>query len=172
MAAAAAAAATVAQGLQEELFCPICLDYFTEPVILGCEHNFCKACITTYWAGLDGSFPCPQCRKRTRQGKFRLNTQLGKVAAKAREIASVVASDQPRKAPPGPASKPAAGSPTRDMCQKHQEGLKLFCKEDQALICVVCDRSQEHREHMVVPVEEAAQECKVRKAGSGGCTYS
>uniref|UniRef100_A0A8C3HLZ0 Uncharacterized protein n=1 Tax=Chrysemys picta bellii TaxID=8478 RepID=A0A8C3HLZ0_CHRPI len=46
-------------------------------------------------------------------------------------------------------------------CEKHQEALKLFCQEDQSPICVVCDRSKEHRAHTVVPAEEAAQEYKV-----------
>uniref|UniRef100_A0A8C0FW83 Uncharacterized protein n=1 Tax=Chelonoidis abingdonii TaxID=106734 RepID=A0A8C0FW83_CHEAB len=45
-------------------------------------------------------------------------------------------------------------------CEKHQEALKLFCQEDQSPICVVCDRSKEHRAHTVVPAEEAAQEYK------------
>nr|XP_056701724.1 E3 ubiquitin-protein ligase TRIM7-like [Euleptes europaea] len=45
-------------------------------------------------------------------------------------------------------------------CQKHQEPLKLFCKDDEALICVVCDRSKEHRDHETLPLEEASQEYK------------
>uniref|UniRef100_A0ACB8EG31 Uncharacterized protein n=1 Tax=Sphaerodactylus townsendi TaxID=933632 RepID=A0ACB8EG31_9SAUR len=43
------------------------------------------------------------------------------------------------------------------ICQKHQEPLKLFCKEDEALICVVCDRSKEHRDHETLPLDEASQ---------------
>nr|XP_056699936.1 uncharacterized protein LOC130472585 [Euleptes europaea] len=46
------------------------------------------------------------------------------------------------------------------VCQKHQEPLKLFCKEDEALICVVCDQSQEHKHHKIIPVKEASQEYK------------
>ncbi|XP_060095012.1 E3 ubiquitin-protein ligase TRIM52-like [Heteronotia binoei] len=46
------------------------------------------------------------------------------------------------------------------VCQKHQEPLKLFCKDDEALICVVCDRSKEHRDHETLPFEEASQEYK------------
>ncbi|XP_077187126.1 E3 ubiquitin-protein ligase TRIM7-like isoform X2 [Paroedura picta] len=44
------------------------------------------------------------------------------------------------------------------VCQKHQEPLKLFCKDDEALICVVCDRSKEHQDHKMLPLEEASQE--------------
>ncbi|NXI42584.1 TRI41 ligase, partial [Galbula dea] len=45
-------------------------------------------------------------------------------------------------------------------CQKHQEVLKLYCEEDQDLICLVCRESQAHRVHPVVPIEEAAEEEK------------
>lgn len=160
------AAINPAQALEDELFCPICLDYFSEPVILNCEHNFCRGCITRAWEGLGGgTFPCPQCRKRSRKGKLRPNTQLGKVAERAKELALVTAGPAPE-----PASKPSSKPETsiREVCKKHQEALKLFCLDDQALICVVCDRSQEHRVHKVVPVEEAAQECKVQSIEVGG----
>ncbi|CAM5072225.1 unnamed protein product, partial [Eretmochelys imbricata] len=43
-------------------------------------------------------------------------------------------------------------------CEKHEDLLKLYCKEDQILLCVVCEKSQVHRGHTVVPREEAAQE--------------
>uniref|UniRef100_A0A8D2J3A4 Uncharacterized protein n=1 Tax=Varanus komodoensis TaxID=61221 RepID=A0A8D2J3A4_VARKO len=139
------------------LFCPICLDYFTEPVILTCQHNFCRTCISTSCAGLGGSFACPQCKVRSRPGELRPNTQLGKVAERAREMASIL---------------DPCGSDRWDcqqeMCQKHQEVLKLFCMEDTALICVVCVRSKEHRAHMVVPVEEAAEEFKVNTQNTQG----
>uniref|UniRef100_A0A670HW00 B box-type domain-containing protein n=1 Tax=Podarcis muralis TaxID=64176 RepID=A0A670HW00_PODMU len=40
-------------------------------------------------------------------------------------------------------------------CERHQEPLKLFCEDDRAPICVVCDKSKEHRDHKVIPKEEA-----------------
>uniref|UniRef100_A0A8C8S4J0 Uncharacterized protein n=1 Tax=Pelusios castaneus TaxID=367368 RepID=A0A8C8S4J0_9SAUR len=45
------AAANPAKTLQEETTCPICLEYFTDPVSLDCDHNFCRACITQHWEG-------------------------------------------------------------------------------------------------------------------------
>ncbi|XP_039374811.1 zinc finger protein RFP-like [Mauremys reevesii] len=50
------------------------------------------------------------------------------------------------------------------MCEKHNEDLKVFCQEDQTPICVVCHLSRDHREHTVVPIEEAAEDYK-----GGGC---
>ncbi|XP_060095232.1 E3 ubiquitin-protein ligase TRIM41 [Heteronotia binoei] len=35
--------------LHEEAVCAICLDYFTDPVSIGCGHNFCRVCITQLW---------------------------------------------------------------------------------------------------------------------------
>lgn len=39
--------------LHEEAVCAICLDYFTDPVSIGCGHNFCRVCITQLWGGID-----------------------------------------------------------------------------------------------------------------------
>ncbi|XP_074020842.1 zinc finger protein RFP-like [Numenius arquata] len=47
-----------------------------------------------------------------------------------------------------------------NLCEEHQEPLKLFCKDEERLICVVCDRSKVHHDHSVVPVGEAAKEYK------------
>nr|XP_056722295.1 E3 ubiquitin-protein ligase TRIM7-like [Euleptes europaea] len=46
------------------------------------------------------------------------------------------------------------------VCQKHPEPLNLFCTDDEALICVVCHRSKEHRDHEALPLEEASKEYK------------
>ncbi|CAI5767816.1 E3 ubiquitin-protein ligase TRIM41 [Podarcis lilfordi] len=35
--------------LHEEAVCAICLDYFIDPVSIGCGHNFCRVCITQLW---------------------------------------------------------------------------------------------------------------------------
>nr|XP_020633185.1 E3 ubiquitin-protein ligase TRIM41 isoform X1 [Pogona vitticeps] len=63
---AAAAAASVPAGsvyggplnpvttLHEEAVCAICLDYFIDPVSIGCGHNFCRVCITQLWGASEG----------------------------------------------------------------------------------------------------------------------
>ncbi|XP_072882624.1 E3 ubiquitin/ISG15 ligase TRIM25 isoform X4 [Hemitrygon akajei] len=52
-------------GLAAELTCAICLELLQEPVTAPCGHNFCRDCLSLYWAddrvGLSG-FSCPQCR--------------------------------------------------------------------------------------------------------------
>uniref|UniRef100_A0A452HFJ2 RING-type E3 ubiquitin transferase n=1 Tax=Gopherus agassizii TaxID=38772 RepID=A0A452HFJ2_9SAUR len=141
----AMAAENLVENLQEEVTCPLCLEYFREPVTLECGHNFCRACITQCWEGSDTDFSCPQCRETVQQRNLRLNRQLANVLEIVKELNL----------------HKAKGRGEDGMCMEHQEPLKLFCEEDQTLICVLCDRSEAHRAHTVVLIEEAAQEYKV-----------
>uniref|UniRef100_A0A674JIL0 Tripartite motif containing 39 n=1 Tax=Terrapene triunguis TaxID=2587831 RepID=A0A674JIL0_9SAUR len=138
------AAENPVESLQDEATCPICLEYFTEPVTLGCGHNFCRACITQCWEGSDIAVYCPQCRETVQQRNLRLNRQLANMVEIAKRL-----SLQAKK-----------GSGVEKVCEKHQEPLKLFCEEDQTPICLVCDRSRAHRAHAVVPIEDVPQEYK------------
>ncbi|XP_041114374.1 E3 ubiquitin/ISG15 ligase TRIM25-like [Polyodon spathula] len=49
---------------QEELTCPICLQLFSEPVVLPCGHNFCASCIgeVIEREAEEGQHTCPECR--------------------------------------------------------------------------------------------------------------
>ncbi|XP_034645039.1 zinc finger protein RFP-like [Trachemys scripta elegans] len=135
------AAENPVESLQEEATCPVCLEYFTEPVTLECGHNFCRACISQCWEGFDTAASCPQCRETVQQRNLRPNRQLANVVEITKRL-SLQAARGDR------------------VCGEHQEALKLFCEEDQTSICVVCDRSRAHRTHKVVPIQEAAQEYK------------
>uniref|UniRef100_A0A8C4WR42 Zinc finger protein RFP-like n=1 Tax=Gopherus evgoodei TaxID=1825980 RepID=A0A8C4WR42_9SAUR len=137
------AAENPVESLQEEATCPICLEYFTEPVTLECGHNFCRACIAQCWEGSDTDISCPQCRETVQQRNLRPNRQLANV-----EIVKRLSLQ---------AAKGARGD---GVCGEHQEALKLFCEEDQSPICVICRESRAHRAHTVVPIQEAAQEYK------------
>ncbi|XP_003477373.1 E3 ubiquitin-protein ligase TRIM17 [Cavia porcellus] len=143
-------AVELARKLQEEATCSICLDYFTDPVMTACGHNFCRTCIQTSWEKVKskkgrrrqkGVFPCPECREMSPQRNLRPNRLLTKVAEMARQH---------------------HGLQERDLCPAHQEPIKLFCLEDQSPICVVCREAREHREHRVLPVEEALREYKLK----------
>nr|XP_005289389.1 zinc finger protein RFP-like [Chrysemys picta bellii] len=119
--------------LHDELVCPICLEPFKDPVILDCGHNYCQACITDCW-GASGTGVCPQCRKPLPEAELRPNKQVEAVVGIARRL--------------------------EGECKKHQDDLKLYCKEDRTLICRVCRESREHRAHTVLPIEAAAEEFK------------
>nr|XP_032630233.1 zinc finger protein RFP-like [Chelonoidis abingdonii] len=138
------AAESLVESLQEEATCPVCLEYFTEPVSVECGHNFCRACISQCWEGSDSAACCPQCRETVQQRNLRPNRQLANVLEIAKQLSLQ-------------AAKGAGGD---GVCGEHQEALKLFCEEDQTPICVICRESRAHRAHRVVPIEEAAQEYK------------
>uniref|UniRef100_A0A452HYL7 Tripartite motif containing 39 n=1 Tax=Gopherus agassizii TaxID=38772 RepID=A0A452HYL7_9SAUR len=127
------------------LSCPICLEYFTDPVTIECGHNFCWACIRQCWGESETNFSCPQCRETAQQRNLRPNRQVGNVVELVKRLRFQAVTE-----PEG-----------ERVCELHQEALKLFCGEDQTPICVVCDKSKAHRAHTVVPIEEAAQEYKV-----------
>ncbi|XP_048415359.1 E3 ubiquitin-protein ligase TRIM39-like [Stegostoma tigrinum] len=49
--------------LEEELICSVCLQIYTDPVILNCKHSFCKVCIEKTWdEAVFDAYPCPECR--------------------------------------------------------------------------------------------------------------
>ncbi|XP_060094136.1 E3 ubiquitin-protein ligase TRIM7-like [Heteronotia binoei] len=186
--------------LCEEASCSICLDFFRDPVTIAeCGHNFCLACLTRSWGEAGAAEPsCPQCRGRARMRKLRPNQQLanfveiikklsplegkggeGKACEKHQEplrffckedqvpVCMVCGVSQEHKdhevVPLEEAfreNREVVAARKQRVCQKHQEPLKLFCKDDEALICVVCDRSKEHRDHETLPLEEASQEYK------------
>ncbi|XP_067414668.1 zinc finger protein RFP-like isoform X2 [Emydura macquarii macquarii] len=136
------ATAKAAKTLQDEATCPICLEYFNDPVSLDCNHDFCRACITRCWKEFDADISCPQCRKTFPQMNLKPNRKLKSIVEAAREL-SLESGREPE---------------TERLCEKHREPLKLFCKEDEIPICLVCDRAKEHRDHTVVPAEEAVEE--------------
>ncbi|KAL8213253.1 UNVERIFIED_CONTAM: hypothetical protein K2H54_061721, partial [Gekko kuhli] len=118
-------------------------------MIAECGHSFCRVCLVRSWGERGAAQPsCPQCRGRAQEGSLRPNLQLANFV----EITKRFALQEGKEA------VVAAGK--GGVCQKHQERLKLFCKDDEALICVVCDRSKEHRDHETLPLEEASREYK------------
>uniref|UniRef100_K7FI33 TRI27 protein n=1 Tax=Pelodiscus sinensis TaxID=13735 RepID=K7FI33_PELSI len=142
----AMAAADPAVVFEDTASCPICLDYFNEPVTLDCGHNFCRACICRWWEGATSAVSCPFCLEVFPQGNFRANRQL---EALVNLIVKRLKGENEQAKPGG-----------ERVCEKHQEPLKLYCEEDQTPICIVCDRARDHRAHSVVPIDEAAQEYK------------
>ncbi|KAJ1195312.1 hypothetical protein NDU88_004593 [Pleurodeles waltl] len=139
------AAAAQGANLKDEATCSICLEYFTDPVTIDCGHNFCRSCITQRWEGRDENFPCPQCREISPWRSLRPNRQLGNIVEMLKQL-----------------HLPPVKPPEEHLCEKHEERLRLFCEEDQRMICVVCRESKDHKSHTVSPIEEAAEEYKVK----------
>ncbi|XP_059814014.1 zinc-binding protein A33-like [Hypanus sabinus] len=127
------------ESLSEEVICPVCLDFFTDPVTLECGHNFCRSCITRCWEREERN-SCPECREEFADRTLRVNRALANVTQKVRNL-----------------SLNPKGKESKRHCEEHEEELKLFCETDKTLICVICRDAQEHREHRFMPIKEAVK---------------
>ncbi|XP_072115651.1 uncharacterized protein [Mobula birostris] len=127
------------ESLTEEAICPICLDFFTDPVILECGHNFCRSCITRCWERKGGN-SCPECREVFADRILRVNRALANLSEKARKL-----NLNPKE------------KENKLHCEKHEEELKLFCETDKTLICLICRDSREHKSHDFLPINEAVE---------------
>ncbi|XP_060126758.1 zinc finger protein RFP-like [Zootoca vivipara] len=142
-----AGARSPVRDLCEEATCPICLEYFRDPVIIPeCGHNFCRSCLIQCWGESEGEASCPQCREIVEQSSIRRNQQLANFVEIIKKFSHLGGKEE--------------GKGMGRMCEKHQEPLKLFCKEDGSPICLLCNVSKEHKSHEVIPLEKASQEYK------------
>ncbi|XP_039373017.1 E3 ubiquitin-protein ligase TRIM41-like [Mauremys reevesii] len=141
------AARKCVKDLQAVVICSRCRDYFNDPVILKCGHNFCRSCITRHCESADfmdiypPSWPCPLCGEAFGEGDLQPNPHLRNIIDIAKKI------PEPRG---------------RRACKEHGELLKLFCEVDQTPICLLCRESRSHKEHRVAPADEAAQDYKAQ----------
>ncbi|XP_059826930.1 zinc-binding protein A33-like [Hypanus sabinus] len=136
------------ENLTEEAICPICLDFFTEPVILECGHNFCRSCIIQCWERQERN-SCPECREEIADRTLKVNRALANLSQKARKL-----NLNPKE------------KESKLHCEEHEEELKLFCETDKTLICVICATAREHKSHNFMPVKEAVQVYKDRVKSS------
>ncbi|XP_074061951.1 tripartite motif-containing protein 43-like [Macrotis lagotis] len=131
----------LAKKLQRELTCRICRMYFSQPVTIDCGHSFCRACLSRSWRVEAMDFSCPECRQLCQIRQFpELNVSLEKLTDIGSQLSSYLL-------------QRTEGQP---QCPIHQKVVKLFCEEDQALLCVLCSQTPEHGTHMLYPLEEAA----------------
>ncbi|NXY11555.1 TRIM7 ligase, partial [Pteruthius melanotis] len=133
--------------LPGEASCPICLEYFRDPVSIHCGHHFCRSCIERCWEWPTAGFACPRCRDAAPERSLRPSRELARVLEIARRLSrgeAVGTGEEEEEEEEG--------------CQRHREPLEVFCKEDGALLCAICRESRAHRAHTVLPVPEVVQE--------------
>ncbi|NXJ01024.1 TRI27 protein, partial [Psophia crepitans] len=131
--------------LPSEASCPICMEYFKDPVSIHCGHNFCRACITRCWEWCTANFSCPQCQETAAERTLRPSRELARVLEIAKRLSLQAARGE---------------TVEEEGCERHREPLKVFCKDDETFICVICRESRAHRSHTMLPVEDAVQEYK------------
>ncbi|XP_033061495.1 tripartite motif-containing protein 48 isoform X2 [Trachypithecus francoisi] len=131
----------ILQVVQRELTCPICMNYFIDPVTIDCGHSFCRPCFYLNWQDFPILTQCFECIKTTQHRNLKTNIRLKKMASLARK-----------------ASLWLFLSSEEQMCGTHRETKKMFCEVDKSLLCLLCSSSQEHRDHRHCPIEWAAEE--------------
>ncbi|XP_031435902.1 zinc-binding protein A33-like [Clupea harengus] len=127
----------MASKLEEDISCPVCTDIFKDPVLLSCSHSFCKVCLQQCWE-TKGSRECPVCRRRSSKELPPTNLAL-------RNLCETFLQERGQRGA---------------LCSLHGDKLKLFCHDDQQLVCVVCRDSKLYRNHQFSPIAEAAVDRK------------
>ena len=127
--------------LDDQLTCSICLDRYTDPRTLPCQHACCKRCIDLLLEKREVHVvKCPICRKDTKLGEEGATT-----LPKAFHINSFLEIDQLLKKIPVSASHPE--------CSKHRKAKSFFCEECEELMCFKCSREYPHHDHLQKIVE-------------------
>uniref|UniRef100_A0A8D2HNS0 Uncharacterized protein n=1 Tax=Urocitellus parryii TaxID=9999 RepID=A0A8D2HNS0_UROPR len=129
---------------QEKAKCPICLKHLTELLTLGCGHSYCQTCISRNKKSVTspgGENRCFLCSIRNLFGNTKANQPPADVAEGLREVKL------------SPSTVQNAG-----LCAHHGEKLLLFRVEDRKVICWLCERSQEHRGHRTLLMDEVTKE--------------
>ena len=112
----------------EQLKCTVCLDTYTDPKVLLCNHAYCKACIDLL-ARNSRSITCPNCRKVTpipENGVEDLQPAI--------QINSFLAIQDSLKK-----DRSATAGVAVSHCNEHgDEEVKLYCETCEKLICYQC----------------------------------
>ncbi|XP_051794594.1 nuclear factor 7, brain-like [Acanthochromis polyacanthus] len=124
---------------EENLYCPICHDIFTEPVVLSCSHSFCRDCLKTWWRQKP-THDCPVCKRRSSREEAPVSLVLKNLCESFLQQRAQRSSEC--------------------LCSLHSEKLKLFCLDHQQPVCLVCRDSEIHSNHRFRPISEAAKQHK------------
>ncbi|XP_070093722.1 E3 ubiquitin-protein ligase TRIM69 isoform X4 [Equus przewalskii] len=93
------------QDITMELHCPLCNDWFRDPLMLSCGHNFCQACIQNFWKQQTRETFCPECKMLCQYSHCTFNLVLEKLVEKIKRLPLLKGHPQ---------------------CPEHGENLKLF----------------------------------------------
>ncbi|XP_026549094.1 E3 ubiquitin-protein ligase TRIM7-like, partial [Notechis scutatus] len=131
---------TALRELNQEATCPLCLDFFKQPMGLSCGHSFCRDCLAQ--VGAEAS--CPQCRAKVEPSSACPNWSLANMVCLVKRL----------RLPEG-AQEESSG---QQLCQQHRQPLQIFCSSEKSLLCPGC--LGKHQGHPLLSLPEAAQEYK------------
>lgn len=148
------ATASPLRKLEDKVMCSICLDYLKDPVTIDCSHIFCYHCIIKVCESAQQPLYCSLCKTAFKKENIRHVWQMASIVKNIWRM-KVDEERQPRE------DRPLAQR-AEQLCGQHLEKLHYYCKDDQQILCVVCQESREHRHHAAVLLEKAAQPYQVR----------
>ncbi|XP_054474841.1 E3 ubiquitin-protein ligase TRIM50-like [Anoplopoma fimbria] len=128
------------QSLEDQLRCPVCLDVFTEPLMLQCGHSYCRCCVRSMTMDLLGQLQCPVCRCAVDGDSPPPNVSLARIIEALQEVS--VSGAQP------------------ESCPQHHNPLSLYCEDEQTVICGLCGSIGAHRGHKITPVSSVYSRMK------------
>ena len=137
--------------LQDHLTCPVCLEAYTDPRVLLCNHAFCRGCLENLAKrSADGvqaisTVECPNCRKQTRfaeigdlqkafylEGLFEIKRDL--------EASCELGTGQ-----------------KSTKCEAHKMAVDLYCKTCKQFLCNACTFG-DHKLHSFDKISLVAHE--------------
>ena len=137
--------------LNDELTCCICLELYTDPVMLPCSHNLCHSCAI----GLLPNTPtiayliCPECRAQAKLSMLMENRALANVVAKfkANKTKNIAAGN---------------GQIQQQPCPIHFSCFRThFCMICKSYVCQLSISDAIHHSHHVIPLADFVKETKV-----------
>ncbi|XP_078665205.1 uncharacterized protein LOC144907730 [Branchiostoma floridae x Branchiostoma belcheri] len=135
--------------IHEELSCSICLELFTRPKVLPCQHTFCQDCLRDH-VEVRMPFQCPNCRRHFElppQGVAGLpdNLMAANMCEKVRKQETLLEEAE---------KQPQSGN----RCSFHpSEEVRLYCKQCNLPVCSECCE-ESHDGHPTTGLKKAAQE--------------
>uniref|UniRef100_A0A3B3XBE8 Tripartite motif-containing protein 16-like n=1 Tax=Poecilia mexicana TaxID=48701 RepID=A0A3B3XBE8_9TELE len=154
--------------------CSICLDLLKDPVTIPCGHSYCMNCIKDHWDGEDQRkiYSCPQCRKEFKpRPNLEKNFMLAELVEDLKKT-GLQAAPADHCYPHYQLSafkKHKLVNPSKtlqdNICSRHDEVMKIFCRTDQQCICYLC-LMDEHKGHETVPAaaERAEKQKKLQES--------
>eukprot|EP00058_Branchiostoma_floridae_P019041 XP_002604530.1 hypothetical protein BRAFLDRAFT_79377 [Branchiostoma floridae] len=145
----AAASPNLGSHMREELSCSICLELFTRPKVLPCQHTFCQDCLRDLVGGRR-NFQCPNCRRQVSlpgRGVFGLpDNHLVTNLCEALQKQATLSGET--------GEQPQSGNG----CSFHPaEEVRLYCKQCNVPVCNEC-LDERHSNHATISMKKAAQE--------------
>lgn len=129
---------------QNQFTCSMCMNYFIDPVTIGCGHSFCMPCLCICWEGAQHPPRCPVCREISHQTNFKTNIILRTqvfLARRARPYQFLSSAEQ--------------------MCEIHLKTKNFFCEVIKDFLCLLCCKSKEHVAHRHCSIDWIAEEYRV-----------